>query len=291
LTSGSSYTPPPAFGRLKVLHQIGAGVLGPVFRAHEDGGERLLAVKALTLDLTPEQAAAVDRLSAHIDGAAFHVALLHGVTGSGKTEVYLRALAETLSVGGSAIFLVPEIALTPQLLSRIGGRFKDDGIAVLHSGISKAVRYDQWRNIGRGGTRIIVGARSAVFAPARNLKLIIVDEEHDASYKQDERMRYNARDLAIVKARFHGATVVLGSATPSLESWNNALGGKYVLARLPERVESRPLPAVVCVNMSEERKAGNLSSLSVRLREELASRAASGEKSIVLISYHIKQRI
>ena len=147
--------------------------------------------------LNEDQRAAAEALMQGIASGAFATYLLHGVTGSGKTEVYLRAMEKTVNAGGSVIFLIPEIALTPLLLGRIGERFGEGRIAVMHSGISRAARYDQWRKIGRGETSIIIGARSAIFAPARRLRLIIVDEEHDPSYKQDERMPYNARDMAV----------------------------------------------------------------------------------------------
>ena len=174
------------------------------------------------------------------------------MTGSGKTEVYFQAIAETLGLNGTALYLVPEIALTPQLLGRIRQRFEERRIAVLHSGISAAARYDQWRKIARGEVDIVIGARSAVFAPARRLKLIVVDEEHDSSYKQDERMRYNARDLAIVRAQLQSAVVVLGSATPGVQTFHHALSKKYDYLSLPKRVEDRAMPSVTVVDMKTE---------------------------------------
>jgi len=178
--------------------------------------------------------------------------LLHGVTGSGKTEVYLQAIAEVLKGQGGVICLAPEIALTPQLFSRFMERFPDQEMALMHSGVSTSARYDQWRRIHKGAIRIVIGARSAVFAPVRNLKLIIVDEEHDVSYKQDDRMRYNARDLAIVRARQHAAAVILGTATPSVQSYFNSSQKKYRYLHLPLRVEDRPLPAVEIVDMKTQ---------------------------------------
>lgn len=237
------------------------------------------------ITLNSAQENALKKIIAGVHSKRLSVHLLHGVTGSGKTEVYLRALAETLSLGGSAIFLVPEIALTPQLLSRIGERFSQSEIAVLHSGISKAVRYDQWRRIGRGDARIIVGARSAVFAPARNLKLLIVDEEHDASYKQDERMRYNARDLAIVKARFQGATVVLGSATPGLQSFFNAAHKKYHYLALPERAGKRRLPEVEILDMRSLRdERGKAAFLSPSLRAAIGETLEAGGQTLLFLN-------
>jgi primosomal protein N' (replication factor Y) len=187
-----------------------------------------------------------------LESKIFSPFLLHGVTGSGKTEVYFNAIAETIRMRGGAILLVPEIALTPQLLTRFNKRFRDQEIALLHSGISKSARYDQWRRIQRGDINIVIGARSAVFAPVRNLKLIIVDEEHDTSYKQDDRMRYSARDLAIMKANLNSATVVLGSATPAVQTYFNMMTGKYKYLVLPSRVEDRPLPKIEIIDMKQE---------------------------------------
>jgi primosomal protein N' (replication factor Y) len=197
---------------------------------------------------------------------SFSPFLLHGVTGSGKTEVYLNAIAETLRMKGGVIFLIPEIALTPQLLTRFNKKFSEQEIAVLHSGISKAARYDQWRRIQRGEINVVIGARSAVFAPVRNLKLIIVDEEHDTSYKQDDRMRYNARDLAIMKANLNQATVILGSATPAVQTYFNMIKGKYKYLVLPSRVEDRPLPKVEIIDMKREAKGSRQTSSRVLSR-------------------------
>ena len=178
--------------------------------------------------------------------------LLHGVTGSGKTEVYLKAIEEALARGGSAIYLVPEITLTPQLMSRIQDRFDDSMIAVLHSGIGRSARYDEWRRIQRGDARIIIGARSAIFAPARDLRLIIVDEEHDSSYKQEDYLPYNARDLAIVRAKQVSATVILGSATPAVQTYFNTETRDFKLLELTKRVAGRDLPRVDIIDMKKE---------------------------------------
>jgi primosomal protein N' (replication factor Y) len=238
-----------------------------------------------TIALNGAQEAALGEIVRGIHSQRLSVYLLHGVTGSGKTEVYFRALEETLRMGGSAIFLVPEIALTPQLLSRIGERFRQEDIAVLHSGVSRAVRYDQWRGIGRGDIRIIVGARSAVFAPARDLRLIIVDEEHDGSYKQDERMRYNARDLAVVKARFQGATVVLGSATPGLQTFYNARTKKYRYLTLPDRAGDRPLPGVEILDMRSLRdERGKGVFLSPSLRSAIGETLEAGRQTLLFLN-------
>jgi primosomal protein N' (replication factor Y) len=207
--------------------------------------------------ITPneDQEEALREIAKGIESASFSPYLLHGVTGSGKTEVYLNAIRETLRMNGGIIYLVPEIALTAQLISRFNKRFANQEIAVLHSGISKSARYDQWRRIQRGEIRVIIGARSAIFAPVRNLRLIIVDEEHDTSYKQDDRMRYNARDLAIMKAKLHSATVIVGSATPAIQTYFNTMTGKYKYLVLPRRVEDRPLPEVEIIDMRREVEA------------------------------------
>jgi primosomal protein N' (replication factor Y) len=201
-----------------------------------------------------------------LESNSFSPFLLHGVTGSGKTEVYFNAIAETIRMRGGVIFLIPEIALTPQLLTRFNKRFRDQEIAVLHSGIPKSARYDQWRRIQRGDINVVIGARSAVFAPVRNLKLIIVDEEHDASYKQDDRMRYSARDLAIMKANLSSATVVLGSATPAVQTYFNTMKGKYKYLVLPSRVEDRPLPKVEIIDMKREAECAGYASSHVLSR-------------------------
>jgi len=207
-----------------------------------------------TLIITPneDQEDALHEIVKGLASGRFSPYLLHGVTGSGKTEVYLNAISETLRMDGGVISLVPEIALTPQLITRFNQRFNNQEIAVLHSGISKSARYDQWRRIQRGEIRVVVGARSAVFAPVRNLKLIIVDEEHDTSYKQDDRMRYNARDLSIMKAKLNSATVIVGSATPAIQTYFNTMKGKYKYLILPRRVEDRPLPEVELIDMKRD---------------------------------------
>ncbi len=179
---------------------------------------------------------------------AFQVFLLHGVTGSGKTEVYLQLAARAHAAGRSVLMLVPEIALTHQLVTRAQQRFGNT-VAVVHSGLAPGQRWDEWRRIARGEARIVVGTRSAVFAPLADLGLVIVDEEHDAAYKQDEGLRYHGRDLAIVRAMQAGVPVLLGSATPSIESYQQSLDGKYRLLALPERVHGRPLPEVTIVDL------------------------------------------
>lgn len=218
---------------------------------------------------------------------SFSPFLLHGVTGSGKTEVYLNAIAETLGMKGGVIFLLPEIALTTQLLTRINRRFGEEEIAVLHSGISRAARYDQWKRIQRGEISVVIGARSAVFAPVRNLKLIIVDEEHDASYKQDDRMRYNARDLAIMKASLSRATVIAGSATPAVQTYFNMTRGKYKYLVLPCRVEDRPLPKVEVIDMKRETEGVRQTSsrvLCLALEEAIADTLSKKQQTLLFLN-------
>ncbi len=184
--------------------------------------------------------------------------LLHGVTGSGKTEIYLQAIRATLERGRSAIVLVPEISLTPQTVERFKGRFAEapDAVAVLHSHLSEGERHDEWHKIHSGRARIVIGARSAVFAPLKDLGLIIVDEEHETTYKQEEAPRYHARDVAVVRAKIERCAVLLGSATPSLESYHNATTGKYQLATLTRRIDDRQMPLMRIVDLRQERRKG-----------------------------------
>ncbi len=230
--------------------------------------------------------AALTRLSEKTDPG---VTLLKGVTGSGKTVVYLRLIARTLERGRSAIVLVPEIALTPQTVQRFRAAF-GDGVAVLHSALSAGERHDAWRSLKAGERRVVIGTRSAIFAPVPNPGVIILDEEHDGSYKQSDTPRYHARALAAVRGRREGALVVLGSATPSLESWHNAKQGLYELLELPERATPHPLPAVDMVDLREVRsealKAGEApeSIVSPRLRDAIATRLGRGEQSILLLN-------
>jgi primosomal protein N' (replication factor Y) len=205
--------------------------------------------------LTGEQQSAVLRILEALRGRRFRPFLIHGVTGSGKTEVYMRCAEEALALGRGALVLVPEIALTPQLVGRFRSRFGSE-VAVLHSGLRDRERLRYWQALRCGRARIAVGVRSAVFAPVRDLGLIVVDEEHDPSFKQEEKLRYQARDLAIVRASQTGAVAVLGSATPSLETLHNARRGKYELIQLRARVDDRPLPLVQIVDLRLERPRG-----------------------------------
>jgi len=183
---------------------------------------------------TPEQGKTLQRLRKAITGSKFETFLLHGVTGSGKTEVYLQAIDYCIKSGKQAIVLVPEISLTPQMVERFKGRF-GNLVAVLHSRLSAGERYDEWRQIKTGRVRVVVGARSAVFAPFANLGLIIIDEEHETSYKQEDSPKYHAREVAIARGRLTNCIVVLGSATPSLESYSRALAGRYSLLKPGQR--------------------------------------------------------
>ena len=233
------------------------------------------------LNLNPMQHAALDQI---VDGTSIAPVLLHGVTGSGKTEVYLQAIAHELSHGRGAIVLVPEISLTPQTVRRFAGRFGGK-VAVLHSALSDGERYDEWHRIRTGEARVVVGPRSAVFAPVRDLGLIVVDEEHDTSYKQDETPRYNARDVAVMRGFFEKCKVVLGSATPSLESWHNVRQGKYVIASMAERVAGHPMPDVHVINMEEEcgeRESAPI--FSKFLLDAIAERNRRGEQTILFLN-------
>ena len=235
--------------------------------------------------LNGSQAEALEEIRARLASGRFSPSLLHGVTGSGKTEVYLRAVDEVLRNGGGAIYLVPEIALTAQLLSRVQNRFPEREIAVIHSGVARSARYDQWRRIRSGEIKLVVGARSALFAPVRNLRLIVVDEEHDPSYKQDDRLRYNARDLALVRGKTAGALVILGSATPGIQTFFQAKGGAYQLLRLPSRVDDRPLPLVEVVDMKTERdEQGRTPLLSRALLAALGETLARRKQTLLFLN-------
>ena len=235
-------------------------------------------------ELTREQAAAVEQICRSMVSDRPSVILLHGVTGSGKTEVYLQAIATCLDSGREAIVLVPEISLTPQTTERFRSRF-GDGVSVLHSGLSDGERLDEWCKISEGRSQIVIGARSALFAPFRNLGLIVVDEEHENSYKQDEAPRYHARDVAVVRGRNEGATVVLGSATPSLESYRNCDIGKYALSELTERVDQRRLPYMELVDMRAEAVLrGGAQIFSRCLVELIRERLACGAQTILFLN-------
>ncbi len=231
---------------------------------------------------TAAQALALKELGAALEAGGFRPLLLHGVTGSGKTEVYLQAIAAALAAGRQALVLVPEIALTPQLVARFRARFgATRGIAVLHSGLSDGERYDAWRTIAEGSTDIVIGARSAVFAPLSKLGIIVVDEEHEASYKQGEGFRYHARDLALLRGGREGATVLLGSATPSLTTWYRAQQGQIGYLTLAERVGDRQLPDVELLDLRAAPPAGVL---AAPLAMALATTLERGEQALLLLN-------
>ncbi|MEP6705970.1 MAG: primosomal protein N' [Pyrinomonadaceae bacterium] len=236
------------------------------------------------LELTTAQADALGAIEAQINERRFATFLLHGVTGSGKTEVYLRAMRFALERGYSAMMLVPEIALTPILARRLRASFGDQ-IALFHSTLTQGERFDEWSRLRRGEARIVIGTRSAVFAPAENLGLIIIDEEHDTSYRQQDSPYYNARDTAIVRARKESAVVVLGSATPSLESFHNAQTHKYRYLDLPERITKRPMARTEIVDMRAVfAKQGKPAVFSDELLEAIDHTHKRGEQSIILLN-------
>lgn len=234
------------------------------------------------LPLTEDQSAALDQLVEALDTRSYASFLLFGVTGSGKTEVYLQLIAKALEQGGSAIVLVPEIALTPQLADRFRARFGQT-VAVLHSALSDRQRLESWEALRSGRCKIAIGARSAIFAPLPDLRVVIVDEEHDGSFKQDEGIRYHGRDVALVRAQKAGAVVVLGSATPSLESLMLVRRGKHRILELPSRVTPRPLPPVELLSLVEH-QPNSESLMSAKLKVEVQERVAAGEQVILFLN-------
>jgi primosomal protein N' (replication factor Y) len=252
------------------LRELDPFALPPIAEAHEPP------------TLTDDQRRALAGLQAMLERRRFASSLLFGITGSGKTEVYLRLIAEARKAGGGAIVLVPEIALTPQLADRFRARFGDE-VAVLHSALTPQQRLDAAAHIRAGSRPIVIGARSAVFAPVPDLRVIVVDEEHDASFKQDEGVRYNARDVALVRARSLDALVVLGSATPSLESWHGVREGRLGLWSLTTRPTPRPLPEVEIVNLKEH-LPNPQTLLSAKLRQRLVETVAAGEQAILFLN-------
>ncbi len=230
------------------------------------------------------QKEALAKIDEAVASGKFAGLLLHGITGSGKTAVYLACMRKVLEQGRSSILLVPEIGLTPAVAADLHQVFGDE-VAILHSGLSDAERAEQWHRIRRGEARVVAGTRSAVFAPVGDLALVIVDEEQDSSYKQEETPRYNARDVAVMRAKMAGAVVVLGSATPSLESYYNAKKNKYALVELPDRVEMRPLPEVEIVDMRQEfQETGQEQVISRKLAQEIRGRLEKKEQVMVLLN-------
>ncbi|MDQ2824032.1 MAG: primosomal protein N' [Verrucomicrobiota bacterium] len=250
------------------------------------GDEQFIATA--DLQLNAEQALALKQVIQALDSPeTSQPILLHGVTGSGKTEIYLQAIDAAVARGRTAIVLVPEIALTPQTVERFKGRFANvqDAVAVLHSHLSEGERHDEWHKIHSGRARIVIGARSAVFAPLKNLGLIIVDEEHETTYKQEEAPRYHARDVAVVRAKIEKCAVVLGSATPSLESYHNATAGKYHLAPLTQRVDQQQMPLMRIVDLRRERRKEKIAAiLSEKLRAAISDRLEKREQTILFLN-------
>ncbi|WP_394583623.1 primosomal protein N' [Cytobacillus firmus] len=235
------------------------------------------------LSLTEGQRKAIIPILNSIEDNRHETFLLYGVTGSGKTEVYLQSIQRVLEDGKEAIVLVPEISLTPQMVKRFKGRFGDQ-VAVMHSGLSAGEKYDEWRKIQRKEVKVVVGARSAIFAPFENLGIIIIDEEHETSYKQEENPRYHARDVAIKRAENHNCPVVLGSATPSLESFARAQKGVYHLLTLENRMNNQALPAVDIIDMREELREGNRSMFSRKLLEKIKDRLGKKEQIVLFLN-------
>ncbi|GIO06420.1 primosomal protein N' [Brevibacillus reuszeri] len=234
-------------------------------------------------EFTPLQQEVLAPILQSIQSHTYASYLLHGVTASGKTEVYLEAIEQTLAKGREAIFLVPEISLTPQMVERFKGRFGAD-VAVLHSALSSGERFDEWRKIIRKQVKVVVGARSAIFAPFQNVGLIVIDEEHESSYKQEETPRYHAREVAIWRAKENDAVLVMGSATPALETYALATRGRYTLLQMPDRVGNRPMPEVHVVDMREELQAQNRSMFSRKLHEMIEDRLRKEQQMVIFLN-------
>jgi len=271
-------------GVFRTLEKNGLVVIESAVVARNPHSEQYVAGAELTLNSEQDEAmrAVVEEMA-----NPSRPILLFGVTGSGKTEIYLRAIRHALDAGKTALVLVPEIALTPQTVERFKSRFADiqDRIAVLHSHLSDGERHDEWHKIHTGHARVVIGARSSIFAPVENPGVIIVDEEHESSYKQDEAPRYNARDMAVLRANREKAAVILGSATPSLESWHNAQSGKYRLVRLNQRVDDKSMPVVRVVDLRRPTRndpGGGI--LSKPLREAIEGRIQKGEQTILFLN-------
>ena len=228
--------------------------------------------------LTPTQQSVADRITGENN-----IYLLHGVTGSGKTEVHMHCMQEILKRGKTGIMLVPEISLTPQVLANFRSRFSND-VALLHSGLSAGERFDEWKRILFGDAKIVIGARSAIFAPLKNIGLIVIDEEHDNSYNSDSNPRYSTIEVAKERARLSGASLVLGSATPSLVSYHNAVTGVYQLLEMKERINKRELPPITIIDMGEEIKRGNNGIFSTALKEALKKTIDDGNQAMLFIN-------
>ncbi|MED1202128.1 primosomal protein N' [Heyndrickxia acidicola] len=250
---------------------------------YRDPYEHHTFYKTEALPLTTDQQKAIKPILESIDSEISETFLLYGVTGSGKTEIYLQSIQKVLNEGKEAIVLVPEISLTPQMVHRFKSRFGSD-VAVLHSGLSVGEKYDEWRKIERKEARVVVGARSAIFAPLENIGIIIIDEEHENSYKQEENPRYHARDVAIHRSITHQCPVILGSATPSLETFARAQKGIYTLLTLPKRMNNQSLPKVSIIDMREELRSGNRSMFSTDLFDKLQDRLEKKEQTVLFLN-------
>ena len=229
--------------------------------------------------LTPAQENAIES----IENSSKKIHLIHGVTGSGKTEIYLHLIAREIERGRSAIFLVPEISLTPQMLSQLRSRFGQSA-AILHSGLSAGEKFDEWWRLRSGEAKIAIGARSAIFAPLENIGVIIIDEEHDTSYSSESAPRYSTVDIAALRATYNGAKLILGSATPSVESYIKARDGEYNLITLTERINGKPLPEIIIADMTKEVRRGNNSAFSQALREEIDETLKFGQQAILFLN-------
>lgn len=267
---------------LKALIEKGAAIESSVETYREPDAPKLRDTE-VPLNLTDEQRIALDLVNNSSDNNTPETFLLHGITGSGKTEVYLQAISHVLKKGKEAIVLVPEISLTPQMTSRFQQRF-GSLVAVMHSGLSAGEKYDEWRKIHRKEVKVVVGARSAIFAPFENIGIIILDEEHESTYKQEDNPRYHARDVAIWRSEYFNCPVILGSATPSLESYARASKGVYTLLELSKRAKNQELPSVTVVDMREELKEGNRSMFSVQLAEAVRLRLEKKEQIVLFLN-------
>lgn len=268
------------FGRGAVNSLIGKGAAALEKRRVNRNPFSSLAGTDKPKVLTPAQSAAIES----VETAPQTVHLLHGVTGSGKTEVYLQLIAREIARGRTAIFLVPEISLTPQMLSQLRARFRG-AAAIMHSGLSAGEKFDEWWRLRSGEAKIAVGARSAIFAPLENIGVIIVDEEHDSSYVSESAPRYSTVEIAGMRAAYNkGCKVVLGSATPSIESYIEAREGRYNLITMPERINQRPLPEILIADMRREVKRGNNSAFSQVLRDELKATLDSGNQAMLFLN-------
>ena len=249
--------------------------------AYDDDLSNVELIAPTPHTLNSQQQKAFDDIIDDLSSNKFQTRLLYGITGSGKTEVYMQAMQKVLNEGGSCIFLVPEISLTPQTVGRLRSRFKDCGLVLWHSALTNGQRLDAWRALATGKARIVVGARSCIFAPMKNLKLIIVDEEHDGAYKQDKTPRYNGRDAAVMRAKLCNAVCVLGSATPSLETLYNTKIGKYKISEIKTRVDKSKLPTTYIVDMKREKVGAMLSQMLI---EKISDRLDKCEQTILFLN-------